>query len=68
MKYRARCTNCISQIKNISKYADRQIHADANLLWIEVETEAEAELIEKLNRSFYVATFFYLQLINLTKE
>lgn len=65
--YRANCKHCISQIRNISKYADRQIHADAKTLWIEVETEAEVELIEKLNRIFSKALAIYLQLINLTK-
>ena len=59
MKYRANCKNCISHIKNISKYADRAIQSDAKSIWIEVETEAEAELIEKLNKTMSKAIGSY---------
>ena len=66
MKYRAKCTNCVSHIKNITKYADADIHSDKNELWIEVDSAEEAVAIDMTDYHFGMALLRYKQLIELT--
>lgn len=50
MKYRAKCTFCISQMCNI--YPDRRknrMPKDEKNIYIEVDTETEADYIETIN-------------------
>lgn len=63
MKYRAKCTYGISQVMNV--YPDRNknpMPKDDNDIYIEVDTEEEAALIEKLNNHMRCA---YITLIDL---
>ena len=66
MKYRAKITNIVPQIRNIKKYATRYICRDTQDLYIEVETEDEAELIEELNYTYQKAFAIYNELIEKT--
>lgn len=66
MKYRAKITNIVPQIRNISKYAKSYICRDTQDLYIEVETEEEAELIEELNYTYQKAFAIYNELIEKT--
>ena len=66
MKYRAKITNIVPQIRNISKYALSYICQDFYDLYIEVDTEEEAELIEELNNTYYKAFAIYNELIEKT--
>ena len=50
MKYRAKCTYCIAQMCNT--YSDRRknpMPKDAKDIYIEVDTEKEADYIETIN-------------------
>lgn len=66
MKYRAKITNIVPQIRNISKYAIGYICRDTQDLYIEVDTEEEAELIEELNYTYQKAFAIYNELIEKT--
>lgn len=66
MKYRAKITNIVPQIRNISKYATRYICRDTKDLYIEVDTEEEVELIEELNYTYQKAFAIYNELIEKT--
>lgn len=66
MKYRAKCTNIVSQIKNITAYSKSYICHDAKDHYIEVDTEDEAELIEELNEEMTQALKTYKKLMSLT--
>lgn len=66
MKYRAKITNIVPQIRNISKYATGYICQDFHDLYIEVDTEEEAQLIEELNNTFQKAFAIYNELIKKT--
>lgn len=66
MKYRAKITNIVPQIRNISKYAKSYISRATQDLYIEVETEEEAELIEELNYIYQKAFAIYNELIEKT--
>lgn len=68
MKYRARITYCVSHIKNITKYAEADIHSDKNDLWIEVDSAEEAVAIDMTNYQFGMALLRYKQLIELTLQ
>lgn len=68
MKYKAKCTNCVSHIKNITKYADADILCDKKDLWIEVDSEAEVEAIEMIDYLFGWALFRLKKLIELTLQ
>lgn len=63
MKYRAKCTYCISQMLNV--YPDRRKYPmpkDDFDIYIEVDTEEEADYIESINEHMQTA---YLQMNNL---
>lgn len=63
MKYRAKCTYCISQVMNT--YPDRRknpMPKDDLDIYIEVDTEEEADYIESINKHMQTA---YLQMHNL---
>ena len=66
MKYRAKITNIIPQIKNIKAYEKGYICRDKEDLYIEVDTEEEAELIEELNNTYQKAFAIYNELIEKT--
>lgn len=66
MKYRAKITNIVPQIRNISKYATCYICRDTQDLYIEVATEEEAELIEELNDTYQKAFAIYNEIIEKT--
>lgn len=66
MKYRAKITNIVPQIRNISKYAKSYNCRDTQELYIEVDTEEEAELIEELNYIYQKAFAIYNELIEKT--
>lgn len=68
MKYRAKITNIIPQIKNVKKYENRYISHGAFDTYIEVDTEEEAELIEEMNYTYGKAFLIYKELINLTTK
>lgn len=60
MKYRAKCTYCMSQVMNI--YPDRREYPmpkDKFDIYIEVDTEEEADYIESINKHMQTV---YLQL------
>lgn len=67
MKYRAKCTNCISQLLNITKYKDAFFCKDAFDRYIEVDSEEEADLIEEINKQKGNLTKLYERLIKLTQ-
>lgn len=61
MKYRARCTYCISQMMNI--YPNRRknrMPKDERHQYIEVDTEKEYNLIDKIDNHMRLA-LIYLQ-------
>lgn len=66
MKYRAKITNIVPQIMNIKGYEHRLIYRDIEELYIEVNTEEEAELIEELNYTYQKAFAIYNELIEKT--
>lgn len=66
MKYRAKITNIVPQIRNISKYANSYICRDNEDLYIEVDTEEEAELIDELDYTYRKAFAIYNELIEKT--
>ena len=68
MKYRAKITNIISQIRNVKLYTNRYIARDTTDSYIEVNTEEEAELIEELNYTIDKATRIYTKLIEFTTK
>lgn len=49
MKHLARCTYCVSLLKNTKKYKDRQYGYINETMLIDVDTEEEKNLIEQLN-------------------
>ena len=66
MKYRAKITNIVPQIMNIKAY-ERRYYLEINKeLYMEVETEEEAELIEELNNIYQKAFAIYNELIEKT--
>lgn len=66
MKYRTKVTHCVSQIKNINKYAAAHILKDAHDLWIDVDTEEEAAQIEVFDHYMGMAIEKYMKLVELT--
>lgn len=49
MKHIARCTYCVSLLKNSTKYKNREYGYTNDTMWIDVDTEEEKNLIEQLN-------------------
>lgn len=68
MKYRAKITNIIPQIKNVKKYEYNIVIHDAQDMYIDVDTEEEAELIEEMNWTYRKAFQIYKELINITTK
>lgn len=66
MKYRAKCTNIVSLIKNIKAYAESYIIYYDKDQYIEVDTYEEAVLIEELNDEMTQALETYHKLMSLT--
>lgn len=65
MKYRAKITNIVPLIRNISKYSERYICKDTKDLYIEVETEEEQSLIELIDYYQFATFETYKKLLNL---
>lgn len=68
MKYRAKVTNCISHVMNITRYSNKQLISDGAEVYIEVDTNAEAKLIERLNLRVEMAIITYRSLITITSK
>ena len=66
MKYRAKITNCIQLIECCYNFKKHYVCHDKHDSYIEVDTEAEAEIIEKLNDLQGQCRELYSQLIELT--
>lgn len=66
MKYRAKCTWCLSQIANLYNKKTAYLCHDKTDTWIEVNTEEEAELIEELNKQLRKTTETYTRLRDIT--
>lgn len=66
MKYRAKITNIVPQIKNIKAYEHGLIYRDTEELYIHVDTAREAVLIDKLNYIYQQAFAIYNELIERT--
>lgn len=68
MKNRAICTHCVSPIMNIYPKSNYYYSADARDLYIEVDTEEEANLIEQLNGYQEGSFRVYNELIKITSN
>lgn len=68
MEYIATVTYCISQIRNIKKYATRALKKVGEEIYIIVETNEEAELIDELNKTCKKAYRQYRELLQLNDE
>lgn len=68
MKYQATVTHSIPQIRNIKKYATRELHKIGKEITIIVDTEDEAKTINELNETFKKAYRQYRELLILTNE
>lgn len=63
--YRAECTNCISQVANIYDMKKHPIVKEGKLCLIDVETEEEKILIERMNRSYSLLLGVYSRLVEI---
>lgn len=63
--YRAECTNCISQVANIYDTKKHPIVKEGKLCMIDVETEEEKLLIERMNRFYSLIFGVYSRLVEL---
>lgn len=68
MMYRAKVTMIPSYTKDIYYLHERQFVTDKTDIYIEVESEEEAELIEEVNELSKKLTLKRLQLYNYRKE
>ena len=68
MKYRAKITNCIQLIECRYNFKKNYVCHDKYDTYIEVDTEAEAEIIEELNRVQGKSIELYSQLVELTQN
>lgn len=68
MKYRAICTHCVSPIMNIYPKSKNYYCADAHDLYLEVDTEEEANLIEQLNGYQEGSFRVYNELVKITSN
>lgn len=68
MKYKVKCTHCISLLKNLKKYAKAELCYDSEDCYIEVDKRAEVIHIEKME--MYQARTFqhYNALANLIES
>ena len=66
MKYRAKVTNCIAHVMNITRYSKKHLISDGEEVYIEVDTIDEAETIERLNYRIGSALITYQNLITIT--
>ena len=68
MKYKVKCTHCITLLRNLKKYADAELYYNGNECYIEVGKRAEVIHIEKME-IFQAGTFLhYNQLANLVED
>lgn len=63
--YRAECTNCISQVANIYDTKKHPIVKEGELCLIDVETEEERLLIERMNRFYSLIFGVYSRLVEI---
>lgn len=68
MMYRAKCTNCIQLIECRYNFKKHYVCHDKNDTYIEVATEAEAELIEELNKVQGKSRELYTRLVDITSK
>lgn len=68
MKYRAKVTQIPSHTTDIHYLYNRQFVTDKTDIYIEVESEEEAELIEEINELSKELTRKRLQLYNFRKQ
>lgn len=68
MKYRAKVTNCIAHVMNITRYSKKHLISDGAEVYIEVDTYDEAETIERLNLRIEMAMTTYQTLITITSK
>ena len=68
MKYRAKCTWCISHVMNTYNICKNPILKDATEHYIEVDSEHEADLIEELNTEMKVVSKIYTELVNINSN
>lgn len=63
--YRAECTNCISQVANIYDTKKHPIVKEGKLCLIDVDTEEEKLLIERMNRFYSLIFGVYSRLVEI---
>lgn len=63
--YRAECTNCISQVANIYDTKKHPIVKEGKLCLIDVDTEEEKLLIERMNRYYSLIFGVYSRLVEI---
>lgn len=63
--YRAECTNCISQVANIYDMKKHPIVKEGKLCLIDVETEEEKILIERMDRYYSLIFGVYSRLVEI---
>lgn len=63
--YRAECTNCISQVANIYDTKKHPIVKEGKLCQIDVETEEEKILIERMDRYYSLIFGVYSRLVEI---
>lgn len=68
MRYRAKCTRIAGKLCEIYNIHNHHIVKDATDLYIEVDFEDEAELIEKINAKALEISQMYNQLEQLRDE
>lgn len=68
MKYRAKCTNCISQVMNAYNINKYPILRDARDFYVEVDSEYQAELIEELDKHMKEAVKIYTTIVNINSK
>lgn len=68
MKYRAKCTNCMAQMSCLYDERENPFVRDALDVYVEVDTEREAELIELLNDACFKAVRTYSKLFEIVNN
>lgn len=68
MKYEVKCTNCLSLLKNLKKYANANYTMHLGEVYIEIDDINERIYIEDIEM-YQVATYkYYNRLINLIEK
>lgn len=67
MKYRVKCTHCISLLMNLKKYANAHYEMHSNDCYIEIDNLSERINIEDLEMYMTAAFKYYERLRDLTE-